>query len=236
MPKLAALWASHHWARGKSLRTASPRPEVHADPAAVAPAYSNLTITTFRLRRRTRQPTGAASRDDPTLLVRVATDLGLSQEQSSDWLRDQPRLRKITDFYRALLDEDFAGAWLVADEHGKARLVVASTVVGRQASHDNVELVQVDLSLEQLEDMTAALDTVHRGSLLRRPAEPVIGGWYVDVERNQVVVEYLKGNIEAGDSGGSFITPGGQAQGVTSGGQLGADGTNCGFANPVTYF
>lgn len=39
-----------------------------------------------------------------------------------------------------------------------------------------------------------------------------------------------------GDSGGAFITPAGQAQGVTSGGQLpgGAD-NNCGVASPVTY-
>lgn len=40
-----------------------------------------------------------------------------------------------------------------------------------------------------------------------------------------------------GDSGGSWITGSGQAQGVTSGGQLPAgSNNNCGVATPVTYF
>ena len=40
-----------------------------------------------------------------------------------------------------------------------------------------------------------------------------------------------------GDSGGSWITGSGQAQGVTSGGQLPAgSNNNCGVASPVTFF
>ncbi|GAB4182098.1 MAG: hypothetical protein Tsb002_02890 [Wenzhouxiangellaceae bacterium] len=40
-----------------------------------------------------------------------------------------------------------------------------------------------------------------------------------------------------GDSGGSWITPAGQAQGVTSGGQLPAgQNTNCSVSTPVTWF
>ena len=40
-----------------------------------------------------------------------------------------------------------------------------------------------------------------------------------------------------GDSGGSWITGSGQAQGVTSGGQLPAgQNTNCSVATPVTWF
>ncbi len=61
-----------------------------------------------------------------------------------------------------------------------------------------------------------------------------------------VTVNYGAGNVNGlvrssacagrGDSGGSFITPGGQAQGVTSGGQLpqGAN-DNCAANPPVTY-
>ena len=40
-----------------------------------------------------------------------------------------------------------------------------------------------------------------------------------------------------GDSGGSWITGSGQAQGVTSGGQLPAgQNSNCSVASPVTWF
>jgi streptogrisin C len=42
--------------------------------------------------------------------------------------------------------------------------------------------------------------------------------------------------VGGGDSGGSFITPGGEAQGVTSGGQLNPQtNENCSIANPVTF-
>lgn len=44
--------------------------------------------------------------------------------------------------------------------------------------------------------------------------------------------------LTQGDSGGSWITPGGQAQGVSSGGQLGGASppfSNCQFSNPVSY-
>jgi alpha-lytic endopeptidase len=44
--------------------------------------------------------------------------------------------------------------------------------------------------------------------------------------------------LTQGDSGGSWITASGQAQGVSSGGQLNgaSPGTNCGFSTPVSYF
>lgn len=38
-----------------------------------------------------------------------------------------------------------------------------------------------------------------------------------------------------GDSGGSFITPGGEAQGVASGGALNANGENCSIPSPVSF-
>ena len=42
--------------------------------------------------------------------------------------------------------------------------------------------------------------------------------------------------VGGGDSGGSFLTPGGEAQGVTSGGQLNAStNENCSIATPVTF-
>jgi len=45
--------------------------------------------------------------------------------------------------------------------------------------------------------------------------------------------------LTQGDSGGSWITGGGQAQGVSSGGQLGGSQppfSNCQFSNPVSFF
>ncbi len=41
--------------------------------------------------------------------------------------------------------------------------------------------------------------------------------------------------LTKGDSGGAWITPGGQAQGVTSGGALNG-ATNCDFSEPASYF
>lgn len=42
--------------------------------------------------------------------------------------------------------------------------------------------------------------------------------------------------VGGGDSGGSFVTPGGEAQGVTSGGQLNPQtNENCSLASPVTF-
>lgn len=57
------------------------------------------------------------------------------------------------------------------------------------------------------------------------------------VTGKNVTVNYQEGTVRGltqssacagkGDSGGAWITPAGQAQGVTSGGNVGADGTNC---------
>lgn len=41
--------------------------------------------------------------------------------------------------------------------------------------------------------------------------------------------------VGQGDSGGSFITPGREAQGVTSGGAMDSTGHNCAVASPVTF-
>ncbi|WP_043689702.1 S1 family peptidase, partial [Luteimonas huabeiensis] len=65
-------------------------------------------------------------------------------------------------------------------------------------------------------------------------------GWRCgEITRTNVSVNYPQGTVTGlresnacagqGDSGGSWITPGGHAQGVTSGGALGSDGTNCGI-------
>ncbi len=72
-------------------------------------------------------------------------------------------------------------------------------------------------------------------------------GWRCGViQAKNVTVNYPEGLINGlvqstacvgkGDSGGSFISPGGEAQGVTSGGQI-PTGTNdnCAMASPVTY-
>ncbi len=67
-------------------------------------------------------------------------------------------------------------------------------------------------------------------------------GWRCGtLTRNNVTVNYSGGNVVnglresnacagQGDSGGSWVAGGNQAQGVTSGGALGGDGTNCGIA------
>jgi alpha-lytic endopeptidase len=73
-------------------------------------------------------------------------------------------------------------------------------------------------------------------------------GWRCGtVTRKNVSVNYGQGTVNGltqstacagrGDSGGSWITGSGQAQGVTSGGQLPAgQNTNCSVAVPVSYF
>ena len=73
-------------------------------------------------------------------------------------------------------------------------------------------------------------------------------GWRCgSVTRKNVSVNYGQGTVNGltqstacagrGDSGGSWITGSGQAQGVTSGGQLPAgQNTNCSVASPVSYF
>jgi alpha-lytic endopeptidase len=73
-------------------------------------------------------------------------------------------------------------------------------------------------------------------------------GWRCGtVTRKNVSSNYGAGTINGltqstacagrGDSGGSWITGSGQAQGVTSGGQLpSGQNTNCSVASPVTYF
>ncbi|MGY6588010.1 MAG: S1 family peptidase [Wenzhouxiangella sp.] len=65
-------------------------------------------------------------------------------------------------------------------------------------------------------------------------------GWRCGtLTRNNVTVNYPQGSVTGlresnacagqGDSGGSWVAGGNQAQGVTSGGALGNDGTNCGI-------
>lgn len=65
-------------------------------------------------------------------------------------------------------------------------------------------------------------------------------GWRCGtLTRNNVTVNYGQGSVTGlresnacagqGDSGGSWVADGNQAQGVTSGGALGGDGTNCGI-------
>ncbi|MFC4727245.1 S1 family peptidase [Coralloluteibacterium thermophilus] len=66
-------------------------------------------------------------------------------------------------------------------------------------------------------------------------------GWRCGtITRTNVSVNYAQGTVSGlresnacagqGDSGGSWISSAGHAQGVTSGGALGSDGTNCGIA------
>ncbi|MEN4904923.1 S1 family peptidase [Luteimonas sp. TWI1416] len=66
-------------------------------------------------------------------------------------------------------------------------------------------------------------------------------GWRCGtITRTNVSVNYAQGTVNGlresnacagqGDSGGSWISSAGHAQGVTSGGALGSDGTNCGIA------
>lgn len=340
------------------------------------------------------------------LLEAMGRDLGLTPAQARERLVREAELSDLAGFYRAFLAEGYAGAWLATERDGGLALVVAATAgEARRARHEGVRVVEVERSLAQLQAMVADLDRSHRGAVLQRPRQPVLAGWHVDVVRNQVVVEYLRGHLDSaidlvaasgvptdgvrleavdampqpafqvigglrynmasggwcsigfsarrsgqdgfvtaghcgqvgtattghngaaqgifdwsvfpgadsafvrlthsawsllpqvatatstmavagqtpapvnaaicrsgartgwrcgtvtglnqtvnypqgtvfgltrasacvgqGDSGGSFITPDGQAQGVTSGGQLGGDGTNCGFASPVTFF
>lgn len=73
-------------------------------------------------------------------------------------------------------------------------------------------------------------------------------GWRCGtITAKSVTVNYGNGNVRGltqsdacagrGDSGGSWITGSGQAQGVTSGGQLPANqNSNCNVASPVTWF
>ncbi|MBX3724956.1 MAG: S1 family peptidase [Xanthomonadales bacterium] len=134
---------------------------------------------------------------EPDLLVAMQRDLGVAPHEAGPWLQQQARMSELTDFYRAYLDESFAGAWIAQDAQGGARLVVASNAPERRRPrHAEVDLVQVDYSLKELQAMTAALDHVYRGSVLRRPGGLVIAGWYADVERNRIVVEFLDGHVE----------------------------------------
>lgn len=66
-------------------------------------------------------------------------------------------------------------------------------------------------------------------------------GWRCGtITRNNVTVNYPQGAVRGlresnacagqGDSGGAWVASANQAQGVTSGGALGSDGTNCGIA------
>lgn len=66
-------------------------------------------------------------------------------------------------------------------------------------------------------------------------------GWRCGtITRNNVTVNYAQGTVTGlresnacagqGDSGGAWVSSGNHAQGVTSGGALGSDGTNCGIA------
>jgi streptogrisin C len=73
-------------------------------------------------------------------------------------------------------------------------------------------------------------------------------GWRCGtIVAKNATVNYGNGNVRGltqstacagrGDSGGSWITGAGQAQGVTSGGQLpGGQNSNCSVATPVTWF
>jgi streptogrisin C len=73
-------------------------------------------------------------------------------------------------------------------------------------------------------------------------------GWRCGtITAKSVSVNYGNGNVRGltqstacagrGDSGGSWITGSGQAQGVTSGGQLpGGQNSNCSVATPITWF
>lgn len=139
-----------------------------------------------------------AAPPSPGLLDAMGRDLGLTPTQARDRLVREAQLGDLAGFYRAFLAEGYAGDWLETGSDGRLALVVA--VAGgdaRRARHDGVRIVEVGRSLAQLEAMVADLDRSHRGAVLRRPREPVLAGWHIDVERNQVVVDYLRGHLDS---------------------------------------
>lgn len=116
-------------------------------------------------------------------------DLGLSARQAADYVRSERAASALTPRLRAELGAAYAGSWLEQDRDGRFRLVVAATDA---ASAAKARALGADVrlaarSLTELQSAKSRLDGL--GHPNRAPAG--LHSWYVDVKRNQVVIEGL---------------------------------------------
>ncbi|WP_205315686.1 ricin-type beta-trefoil lectin domain protein [Nonomuraea lactucae] len=148
-------------------------------------------------------PTQAALEPPPTdpavesvpegMLAAMRRDLGVTDAQARERLRDEAEARKTEKSLRASLGGRFSGAWLTS---GGARLVVAGTDPASEAvvRAAGAEFRLVQRSADRLGRAMSLLDKN------AKRAGPRVHSWRVDVPSNRVVVQ-----SEDQESGERFV-------------------------------
>ncbi|WP_019810381.1 S1 family peptidase [Saccharomonospora halophila] len=123
---------------------------------------------------------------DPGMVQAMERDLGLSGAQAEQRLRSEAAARAVDETVRAELGDSFGGSFYDADKGG---LVVSVTDPAqlREARAAGARARVVDDSEADLE---AAANRLNRAE---SDAPDAVTGWYVDVERNSVVVTTTPG-------------------------------------------
>jgi len=162
-------------------RNQSPRP-TSARALAIACALSLLPLAA-----------GAqSSGDEPldkALVQAMQRDLGLNAQQAAQYVRTERGAIALAPRLRGELGAGYAGSWLEQGRDGQFRLVVAATDAAGAAKARalGAETRVAARSMRQLQAAKSRLDGLARPN--RAPAG--LHAWYVDVKRNQVVIEGL---------------------------------------------
>ena len=119
----------------------------------------------------------------PEMTEAMQRDLDLAPAQVEERLAHDQAGSDLADRFEDILGDEFAGAWLDADQH----LVVAVTDA-KEANRIRALGATPRVVERSADDLAAVMTELDRAS---RPSPNRVTGWYVDVETNEVVVEAL---------------------------------------------
>lgn len=123
------------------------------------------------------------------LLQAMQRDLGLNAQQAAQYVETERTAIALAPRLRGELGAAYAGSWLEQGKDGRFRLVVAATDAAGAAKARalGADARVAARSLTELQAAKSRLDGLARPN--RAPAG--LHTWYVDVKRNQVVIEGL---------------------------------------------
>lgn len=125
----------------------------------------------------------------PDLASAMQRDFGLTRDQVFVRFAQEQKAAEAERTAQQRLGAAYAGSWFDADS---GRLVVHSTDFAKAAGLRDVDVRPAARSLAQLDAVKAGID-----ALAGKAAPTAIGGWYVDVKANDVVVTVNRTAVDA---------------------------------------
>ena len=125
---------------------------------------------------------------NPTSLLALERDLGLSAEQAKTRVTQEQSLSKLANSIESAISNDFGGSWIEPDKLGNMSLVLAVTNPDLKTSIESAgaKAIVVANTYEQLNSALESLNDASKNSL-----PDSLASWYVDPKKNRLVIEYV---------------------------------------------